>query len=200
MGGLPRRGRPGLRDNLHRQKVRLHRRHRHSCWVRRITGIAQPFEDQIRVHRVAPRHLGNRNTRRSRLQADRPLLVIRPEPPRPTRHTITIVSTIDGGHYPHLSPRGRAVRPDAYGASHRPRPSNPTSRGSMRRTPALRRSSDMGQSAAGTAFQGDWSNVDQVLTRIWNDKSRSLFSALKSLIILYFLVAGAGFEPAAFRL
>lgn len=33
---------------------------------------------------------------------------------RPTRHAITIVSTVDGGHYPALSPRGRAVRPDAY--------------------------------------------------------------------------------------
>ncbi|MFC3527444.1 hypothetical protein ACFOMH_04605, partial [Paracoccus mangrovi] len=33
-----------------------------------------------------------------------------------TRHAITIVSTIDGGHYPPLSPRGRAVRPDAYEA------------------------------------------------------------------------------------
>ena len=35
-------------------------------------------------------------------------------PLRPTRHAITIVSTIDGGHYPPLSTRGRAVRPDAY--------------------------------------------------------------------------------------
>lgn len=33
-------------------------------------------------------------------------------------------------------------------------------------------------------------NVDQVLTRIWNDKSPAFRSALKSLILLIFLVAG----------
>src|SRR5690606_32745466 len=43
-----------------------------------------------------------------------PLLLIRPEPLCPTRHAITIVSTINSGHYPALSCRGRAVRPDGY--------------------------------------------------------------------------------------
>lgn len=108
------RGRPRLRDDLYGQKARL------LCWgrnrggVRRITGIAQPLEDQVRVHRVAPRHLSHRNARRRRLETDRTLLLIRPKSLRPTRHAITIVSTIDGGHYPALCARGRAVRPDAY--------------------------------------------------------------------------------------
>ncbi|WP_164901620.1 tape measure protein (plasmid) [Paracoccus denitrificans] len=49
LGGRCRRGRPGLRDDLYRQKARR------LCWgrsrggVRRITGIAQPLEDQVRV-------------------------------------------------------------------------------------------------------------------------------------------------------
>lgn len=60
------------------------------------------------------RHLRHRNARRRRLQADRPLLFIRPKPSRPTRHAITIVSTILGGHYPAPASRGRAVRPDGY--------------------------------------------------------------------------------------
>ena len=41
------------------------------------------------------------------------------------------------------------------------------------------------------ASQGASQNVDQVLTRIWKAKSRAKRSALKSLISLYFLVAGA---------
>lgn len=107
-------GRPDLRDDLYGQKARLLWRGQSRGGVRREPGIAQPREDQIRVHRVAPRHLGHRNTRRSCLEADRPLLIIRPKPLRPTRHAITIVSTIDSGHYPALSPCGRAVRPDGY--------------------------------------------------------------------------------------
>lgn len=80
-----------------------------------------PLEDQVRIKNVAPRHLGHRNTGCSGLEAVRPLLLVCPKPPRPTRHAITIVSTIYGGHYQHLSPRGRAVRPDAY-VSSAPRP------------------------------------------------------------------------------
>ena len=38
------------------------------------------------------------NARRSRLQTDRPLLLIRPKPSRPPRHARTLVSTIVGGH------------------------------------------------------------------------------------------------------
>src|SRR5690606_28939278 len=52
--------------------------------------------------------------RRHRLETDRALLLIRPQPLRPTRHAITIESTIDGGHYPALSPRGRAVTPNGH--------------------------------------------------------------------------------------
>jgi hypothetical protein len=116
-GGRCRRSRPRLRDNLYGQKARLLRPGQSQARVRRITGIAQPLEDQIGIHSVAPRHLCHRNTRRSRLETDRPLLLVGPKPLRPTRHAITIVSTIDGGHYPPLSARGRAVRPDAYPAS-----------------------------------------------------------------------------------
>jgi len=64
--------------------------------------------------RPAPSPNPRPGCRRRRLEADRPLLLIRPKPLRPTRHAITMVSTIDGGHYPALSARGRAVRPDAY--------------------------------------------------------------------------------------
>ena len=104
-----------VRDDLYGQKPRL------LCWGRnrgrvgRITRIAQPLEDQVRVHRITPRHLCHRNTRRSSLEADRTLLLIRPKPLRPTRHVITIVSTINGGHYPALSARGSAVTPDVCG-------------------------------------------------------------------------------------
>jgi hypothetical protein len=40
----------------------------------------------VRVHRMAKRHLSHANARRSRLEADRPLLFVRPKPPRPQRH------------------------------------------------------------------------------------------------------------------
>jgi hypothetical protein len=105
---------PRLRDDLHRQKARTLRQTRRWHRVRRIARIAPPFEDQVGIHRVAQRHLRNRHTRCRRLKADRPLLLIRPKPLRPTRHAITIVSTIDSGHYPALSARGSAVRPDGY--------------------------------------------------------------------------------------
>jgi hypothetical protein len=58
----------------------------------------------------------------------------------------------------------------------------------------------MGQNAAGTAFQGDWSNVDQVLTRIPKAKTRRFASGSNMLISLWILVAGTGFEPVTFRL
>lgn len=77
-------------------------------------GLAQAFEDQVRIDRVALRHLRHRNAWRGRMKADRPLLLIRPEPLRPMRHAITTVSPIDSGRYPALSPCGRAGRPDGY--------------------------------------------------------------------------------------
>ena len=49
-------------------------------------------------------------------------------------------------------------------------------------------------------FGGDSQNVDQVLTRISNDKTRLFRSDSNHLISLVFLVAGAGFEPVTFRL
>ena len=96
----------------------------------RIKGIAQPFEDQVRVHRVAPRHLSHGNARRRRLQADRPLLPVRSTPLHPTRHAVTILSTIVGGHDQPLSPRGRAVRPDAcaWSAQHQDKRNRPMTR------------------------------------------------------------------------
>ena len=56
----------GIFDNLHRQKAQPYIFRRHP---RRgpILGIAQPLEDQVRVHRVAKCHLRNRNAGRSRL-------------------------------------------------------------------------------------------------------------------------------------
>ncbi len=76
--------------------------------------IAQPLEHHVGVRRITARYLRNRNARSRRLQADRPLLFVRPKPLCPTRHARTIVSTIYSGHYLPRSPRGRAVRPDAY--------------------------------------------------------------------------------------
>lgn len=114
LGGRDCRGRPGLRDDLYRQKARLLCREGDRGGVRRITGIAQPLQDQIGIHRVAPRHLSHGDARRRRLETDRPLLLVCPEPLRPTRHDITIVSTIVCGHYPLRSGTGRAVSPDGY--------------------------------------------------------------------------------------
>ncbi len=45
-----------------------------------VASILQPFENQVRVHRIAPRNLCNRNARRQRLRANRALLVIRLDP------------------------------------------------------------------------------------------------------------------------
>jgi len=47
------------------------------------------------VHRVAPRDLRDGNARRRRLKADRPLLLVRPKPLRPTRH-----QTLHSARYP----------------------------------------------------------------------------------------------------
>ncbi len=71
-GGRCRRSRPRLRDNLYGQKARLLRPGQSQARVRRITGIAQPLEDQIGIHQrsaappVPPKHpaqpSGNRST------------------------------------------------------------------------------------------------------------------------------------------
>jgi hypothetical protein len=102
-----------IRDGRHRQKAQTG-----FLWSRSgpgpILGIAQPLEDQLRIHRVTKRHLIHGNARRRRLQSDRPLLLTRPKPSRPPLHARTLVSTIIGGHYPAPSARGKAVRPDAY--------------------------------------------------------------------------------------
>ncbi len=49
-------------------------------------------------------------------------------------------------------------------------------------------------------LMGGSSNVDQVLTRIRNAKSRRNPSGFKHLILFMILVAGTGFEPVTFRL
>ena len=111
LGHDPTRGRqwgPRLCYDLHWQKPCLRRRGRNQRWVRRIAPVTQPSEDQIGVHRVALRNLGNRNTLCRRLETDRPLLFIRPKPLRPPRRAITKVPTIDRGHYPTLSVNRRS--------------------------------------------------------------------------------------------
>ena len=51
-----------------------------------------------------------------------------------------------------------------------------------------------------TSSMGASINVDQVLTRIPKAKTRLFRSGSKYLLYCKNLVAGAGFEPAAFRL
>ena len=109
-------GRLRLRDDLHQQKAQsrfVSSRPR----LGPILGVAQPLEDQVGVHCIAARYMRNGNARRRRLQADRTLLLSRPKPSRPPRHAWTVVSTIDGGHYPALSCRGGAVMLDGYARS-----------------------------------------------------------------------------------
>jgi hypothetical protein len=77
-------------------------------------GITQRLEDQVRVYRVAPRYQSHGNARCRREEVDRTLLFIRPKSLHSTRHTIAVVSTSDGGHYPLLQSRGKAVSPDAF--------------------------------------------------------------------------------------
>ena len=51
--------------------------------------ITQPREDEIGIHIVAPRDLAHRDAGNSRLRADHPLLIVRPDPPLPTlRHPL----------------------------------------------------------------------------------------------------------------
>ena len=105
---------PDMVYDLHGQEGRASR---HSRCLRGITRIAQPLEHHVGFRRITARYLRNRNAWSRRLQADRPLLFVRPKPLCPTRHARTIVSTIYSGHYLPRSPRGRAVRPDAYASS-----------------------------------------------------------------------------------
>ncbi len=49
-------------------------------------------------------------------------------------------------------------------------------------------------------FSRDSQNVDTALTRFAQVHSPVFLSGTKTLILLWILVAGAGFEPAAFRL
>ena len=135
-------------------------------------GQARPLlENQVGIDRVAPCHLRNRNTRRSRLATDRPLLLIRPKPLRPTRHACTLVSTIVGGHYPAPADRGRAVRRDAHATTVF--------------TAFLRTSRPL---------------ASTVLPRVLETQTPPRRAACKHLILRRFLVAGVGFEPTTFRL
>ena len=75
----------GLIHDLNRKKTWHTRR----CQFRvgRKARVMQPFEDQIRIHRIPARDLRDRYARRHRLKTDRPLLLVRPKPLRSTRHT-----------------------------------------------------------------------------------------------------------------
>jgi len=75
-------------DYLDRQETGGIRRARFALRLRfrRISRIAQPLEDYVRAHRMAPRHMHHRDTRRRRVSADRPLLLAPPKPLRLTRH------------------------------------------------------------------------------------------------------------------
>ncbi len=74
----------GLIHDLNRKKTWHTRR----CQFRvgRKARVMQPFEDQIRIHRIPARDLRDRYARRHRLKTDRPLLVVCPKPLRSTRH------------------------------------------------------------------------------------------------------------------
>ena len=74
----------GLIHDLNRKKTWHTRR----CQFRvgRKARVMQPFEDQIRIHRIPARDLRDRYARRRRLKTDRPLLVVCPKPLRSTRH------------------------------------------------------------------------------------------------------------------
>ena len=74
----------GLIHDLNRKKTWHTRR----CQFRvgRKARVMQPFEDQIRIHRIPARDLRDRYARRHRLKTDRPLLLVRPKPLRSTRH------------------------------------------------------------------------------------------------------------------
>jgi len=74
----------GVINDLDRQKARLDLRN--GIRFRRKARITQSLEDQVRVHRISARHLGNRYVRGRRLKTDRPLLLVRPKPLRSTRH------------------------------------------------------------------------------------------------------------------
>ncbi len=93
----------GLIHDLNRKKTWHTRR----CQFRvgRKARVMQPFEDQIRIHRIPARDLRDRYARRHRLKTDRPLLLVRPKPLRSTRHpkprsvhypwwTLSVVDTI----------------------------------------------------------------------------------------------------------
>lgn len=108
----PRRFMTGMIDNLDREKTGSLRRRLPR--PRRKPRVTQPFEDQIGIQPISPRDLRDRYIRRRRLKADRPLLVIRPKPPRSTATRNPMVLTTQSGHYLTLYRRGRAVTPDAY--------------------------------------------------------------------------------------
>ena len=76
--------RTGRDHNLNRQGDRC------ICHASRRSGrvarVPQPFEDHVGIQRMTPRHFGNRNIRRRRLKADRPLLLMRPKPLRAPNH------------------------------------------------------------------------------------------------------------------
>src|SRR5690606_20480411 len=78
----------GAIDNLYRQEKSIPCRATVQGWrdLGCITGITQPFEDNVRIQGVTSRDLCHRNAGSRRLQADRPLLFIRPKSLGPPCH------------------------------------------------------------------------------------------------------------------
>ena len=74
----------GMTHDFDRQETGRLRHRLRRAW--RKPWVTQPFEDQIGIQPISPRDLRNRYIRHRRLKTDRPLLVIRPKPPRSTRH------------------------------------------------------------------------------------------------------------------
>ena len=74
----------GMMHDVDRQETRCLRCRLRRAW--RKPCIMHSFVDQIRVQPIASRDLRSRYIRRYRLNADRPLLVIRPKPPHSTHH------------------------------------------------------------------------------------------------------------------
>ena len=74
----------GMTHNLDRQETRRLRRTLRRAWRKPCT--THPFEDQIGIQPISPRDPRHGNIRRRSLKTDRPLLVVRPKPPRSTCH------------------------------------------------------------------------------------------------------------------
>ena len=59
-------------------------------WLKdpRFAPVLQPIENKVRIHRITPRHLRNRHTRRHRLRTNLALLFVSPKPLLPPAHRL----------------------------------------------------------------------------------------------------------------